>query len=149
MKNIILCDIDGTICEPTEEQAGAAVSENWEAYNKCDFLKNKPRHDIIHLLDALSFKFQICFISSRSEALKEITNKWLQKNIPHNVTKDSFIFMRGSDDYSTPEQLKEKIVNRYIGFDNVALIIDDDTKVLKVFNKYNIPVINTGYFNYR
>lgn len=69
MKKILLCDIDGTICEDIP-------NEEWEK-----MVDAKVYPDALErLLKWYDAGDEIHFFTSRTEEMREVTEKWLKKN---------------------------------------------------------------------
>ncbi len=128
-EEVIIVDIDGTLALHN----GRSPFE----YNKCD--TDLPNIPIINIVNQL--RYRIIIVSGREDYSAEKTKNWLNNN---NVSYND-IYMRKSGDYRKDTIIKKEIYKNYIeGKYNVAMVIDDRPKVIRMWKELNLPVFDVG-----
>ena len=90
-----------------------------------------------------SAHFQIVFLTARNESRKIATKAWFMESFSQLITEkihgmSSKIFMRSKNDYRPAHQVKEDLIKKHIGFENILFAFDDDDKVNEMYAKHGV-----------
>lgn len=104
-----------------------------------------PPHDevITMVLDAINDGFDIIVVTARREEWRAHTSYWLAKNM---VIHDA-LFMRGNKDYRPDYEVKQDILDHIKLFWDVYHAVDDNPKVIKLWEENGIPTTKIGTWN--
>lgn len=151
-KNLILCDLDGNICNINERKLKSTKEDGKINYgiffDPKLILEDKPRLDIMEQvkLKAQENNASILIVSGRAQGDKnnkfksyEATKIWLKK---YNF--DYPILMRNADDYKPDEILKKEFLDLILKNHEIKFAYDDRPKVIRMLRENNINVIDTG-----
>lgn len=139
MKNWIVCDLDGTLCNEAHRSQFAGVE--WDEYHKrC--VDDTPFEDVIRVLDLLTSSIVpigLMIITGRTEPYREVTRQWLDK---HQVHPD-VLFMRPVDNYEKATILKVSQLEGFFGskeaaLEKVLLCLDDSDRVVQAWRDYGL-----------
>lgn len=130
MKNIIICDIDGTLC--TDEHRNHILHEgerNDEAWRKyfdlCD--KDPPVQAVIQLVTCMAYcGHEVHLFTARIERTRKKTIDWLAR---HNVPYSSITF-RPEDSRVQDNILKTAWADKLGGPEKVLFILEDRQRVV-------------------
>ncbi len=129
MKDIIICDLDGTLSLTQHRQH--FLPKDWKSFFEV-CVDDPPNIPVINLLNTLNcIGYKIYIFSGRSEVVKEQTIKWLWK---HKVFYKE-LYMRKADDFRPDNILKKEMFDLYVDKDRLAWIFDDRDKVLQMWRK--------------
>ena len=155
-KEIIVCDIDGTIADLThrlhyiKNPDGTKRSKpDWESFhNICAY--DKPKKRVIHVLHDLydvgrgvgwhGSRRTIYFMSGRNERVRQVTIDWLKKHVvsPSMMRHDGdpHLFMRSEGDRRDDVTVKREMFKK-IGLipDNVVAVLDDRQGVVDMWRE--------------
>ena len=131
LKTIIICDLDGTLCDNSHRNPyNASTCEN-------DLL-NKPVFDVIQGKDVI-------FVSGRHEKYRPQTEKFLNK---HNI-KYITLLMRKDDDNRKDNIIKQEIYETHIKDKyNVLFILDDRQRVVDMWRKNGLTCFQVAEGNF-
>jgi hypothetical protein len=132
MKNIVLCDIDGTIAN-IDHRVHLLKDKpvDWEAFYK-DAHKDAPIHEMLDLIDALFEVYDVNFITARSENERALTNKWLTDKLL--FIRFPCLIMRKNGDHRCDSIVKvERALEEGYTPDRVAFVLEDRTRVVKAW----------------
>lgn len=149
MKDIVLCDLDGTIaliehrlhhvredCNPDP----ANFKPNWDAFFAAckDDLPNKP---VIRVIQRLSDDLRIWITSGRSEDVRAETMLWLRQ---HKVPCDNLL-MRPSKDQTPDDKLKASWIERgLIDVERVLCVFEDRKRVVDMWRKHGLTCFHVA-----
>lgn len=149
-KFIILCDLDGTLCDNDHrqhhiEQDSNDISPDFKKDWKTFFSKaydDPPIVHMLHLLDMLNRDLvEIWITTGRPEDCKYDTIDWLRK---HNVHYDKLI-MRPKGDHTDDGILKPSwLIDGTIPKDRVLFALDDRQRVVDGWRKAGIPCLQVA-----
>ena len=134
MINAIICDLDGTLfdCKWRREK----FLPNFNEFNK-NHIHDKIKKPILEILNKFKETHEIIFISGRNEKFRNTTEDQLQKYI-NNFT----LFMRKDNDFRPDEEIKKEIYfNKIINNYNILFILDDRTKVVKMWRELKLTCL--------
>lgn len=134
MKNIIICDIDGTLC--TDEHRNHLLADpnnrRWDEYFDLCHL-DPPVQAVIQVLTAFrrystgwATPHEIHLMTARVDTVAEKTLDWLKK---HNVPYDSIRF-RPADSRIQDNVLKTMWANELGGPERVLFVLEDRQRVV-------------------
>ena len=83
------------------------------------------------------FYGKIILLTGRSEICEETTRIWVSKNIFEDLSLYSII-MRPKNDWRPAHQVKEDLVEKHIGFENILFAFDDDDQVNEMYKKHGV-----------
>ena len=83
------------------------------------------------------FYGKIILLTGRSEICEETTRIWVSKNIFEDLSLYSII-MRPKNDWRPAHQVKEDLIKKHIGFENILFAFDDDDKVNEMYKKHGV-----------
>lgn len=140
MKNVIIVDLDGTVCDHLHRvhlgQAGV-----WEEYHAA-CVDDEPNEDVATIIRMiLAFvKFDVIFLTGRNEKFRSVTIEWLRK---HRLYSDTLL-MRPDGNYERTEELKLKMLEEYFGNKEIAMerilfALDDTDRIVEAFRNYGLP----------
>ncbi len=143
MKNIIICDIDGTLC--TDEHRNHLLDDpanrRWDEYFDLCHL-DPPVHAVIEVLKVfrcvrntsdelrteslVGKQYEIHLMTARVDTVKQKTIEWLWR---HNVPYDSIRF-RPADSRLQDNVLKTMWANEVGGPEKVLFVLEDRQRVV-------------------
>lgn len=142
MKNIILCDIDGTVANNDHRQHFLEGKKDWDGFFS-ELINDLPINSIIKMLNTEVRKGnEVIFITGRPERYKYSTNLWLKENFSF----DYDLFMRKDRDQRNKLIIKKEIFNEYCKNLNIILCIDNDEELLKQWEELGLKVLNASDF---
>lgn len=102
----VIIDLDGTLANCQHRMHYIeGPKKNWDAFfDNC--LDDSVIHPMLHMMQILSEKYKIVFVTARPEKNRELTTKWLQN---HGIVYDS-LYMRKNVDYNKSPIVKKNIV---------------------------------------
>ena len=83
------------------------------------------------------FYGKIILLTGRSEICEETTRIWVSKNIFEDLSLYSII-MRSKNDWRPAHEVKESLIEKHIGFENILFAFDDDDQVNEMYKKHGI-----------
>lgn len=145
----IICDLDGCLINSAwiwevVKFLNAAQDEAFDIFNR---LANADRNTIdLSLYKYLCFKasggLKIHFLTARSELIEVETINFIQKRTGLIFGKEFTISFCPNNDLSTPAESKAVRLQHFIDSGReIALAIDDEIEVLKMYASKNIPCL--------
>lgn len=127
-KNIIICDLDGTISD---------YSHRVKYYRKGEYKKfnslgknDLPIENICNILRALHSPFtEIIIMTARDESCYGETEKWLRLN---DIPFDKLI-MRPKEDRSPDYECKQRLFQKHVNFSDVWFVLEDRNSVVDMW----------------
>jgi hypothetical protein len=150
-KEIILCDVDGTLADVNhrlhyiKNDDGTLkpyAERDWDSFNEA-CAEDRPNTDVIEVLRSLvrspNGERLVYFLSGRNEVVRDTTVAWLQKYVLPNESKISInkdLRMRKADDRRPDTEVKLEMV-RELGLtpDDVLCILDDRQCVVDMWRE--------------
>jgi len=133
MKEIYLCDIDGTLAD--HEGIRSPYDES-----KVHLDRTLPTCRIINTL--IKSGERVLFFSGRTENCRQATIKWLKDNLFLH-SEEIELYMRASDDKRNDAIIKEELYRKYIeGKYKVIGVFDDRLRVVRMWESLGIFVFN-------
>ena len=144
-ENIIICDIDGTIADIRHRlHYIESKPKDWESfYSDYNLEKDTPFLGIINILKPLNKDTAIFFLTGRHEFSRQITLNWLKKHIAGVY---SFrLYMRLNKNYEKDYIFKFNVLKSIREQFNIVLAIEDRDKVVEMYIRMGIPVLQHKY----
>jgi hypothetical protein len=127
MKNIIICDIDGTIC--TDEHRNyllQAEPKKWDEYFDLCHL-DSPVEAVIRVVNTMIWGgHEVHLMTARVDTVKDKTIEWLKQ---HNVNYSSITF-RPADSRVQDNVLKTLWADKLGGPSRVLFVLEDRQRVV-------------------
>lgn len=144
-KNIVICDIDGTISKPGERLKYLQQEpKDWDSFYE-DCFEDEPIPEMVELVSSIHnrqsgdhYFYEVVFCTGRRESVREKTVAWFEK-----IYKWSFqncrILMRKDGDLRPdtivkPELLREAGIN----FDEIAFVLEDRSCMVKEWRRLGL-----------
>jgi len=161
MKNVIICDIDGTIADvrhrlhyirnPDGSKKKYAEAD-WDAFHAA-CVDDPPFEDVIQIVTDLMFEYaasrsyKLHFLSGRNDTVREETVAWLERHVYENLffMEHAELHMRKANDRRPDHEIKLEMV-RQLGFtpDSVLCIFDDRQSVVDMWRKNGYRVLQVA-----
>ncbi len=136
MKDIILCDIDGTIADNSHRQDLLKNFKDWDSFFS-EMGNDKPIKAIIKKInDDFERGSKIIFITGRPERYREKTFKWLSKYFNFSIE----ILMRNDDDKRNKVIVKEEMLSKFKKGQNIVKVYENDPDLIKLWKKNKLKV---------
>lgn len=152
MKYIVF-DIDGVLadCSHRLKYIQGEDKDYDKFYSKEELWKDKPIKAGINILDAMNkfevmrdnprlteFYGEVIFITGRNEICRDTTSNWLYNNILERPNVSHNLYMRPENDYRPAHEVKESLIEKHIGFENILFAFDDDVMVSEMYNRHGV-----------
>ena len=152
MKNIIVCDLDGTLanCEHRVHHV-RDKPKNWDAFyaGVREDKVNTPVLSILsRFLDYAYAPYNIIFCSGRPERCREDTIWWLDEVA--NIWEPSVmqLLMRKDGDYRADNIVKQEILDAHIAKERVLFVLDDRQQVVDMWRKNGLTCLQVAEGNF-
>lgn len=142
MKYIVF-DIDGVLadCSHRLKYIQGEDKDYDSFYSYDEILKDKPILNLdkilLNIQCAGSSDIDIRFITARNIKSITATAEWLEKYFSIMV-EEGDILMRPEKDWRPAYQVKEDLIKKHIGFENILFAFDDDDKVVEMYKKHGV-----------
>lgn len=148
MKNIIIIDIDDTLCIPNPERMKIANQEtpDWDAFYKTDFLGDEHIDATLDLLDNVGSdgKYAFVFCTSRRERVRYQTERMIDLSLGFCIP--DMVLMRPDDDERPCHILKPYLVRQAgIKFEDIAFVLDDKQSVIDEWNRLGVTTLQVRH----
>jgi phosphoglycolate phosphatase-like HAD superfamily hydrolase len=141
-RKIILCDLDGTLCNCDHRRHFAQVNPpNWDAFNAAHFA-DKAHRDIVWLIQLMNNDdAMVIIVSARSDEFKASTIEWLEKE---GITYED-IFMRKEKDTRADTIVKKEILDEIRKkYGEPYMAIDDRSSVISMWRENGVRAIQVA-----
>lgn len=134
MKNTIVIDLDGTLCNTTHRDH--LIQESWDAFH-AELHNDTVYEETSTLIRLFSFAgYEIILLTGRMEKFRKATEEWL---VDHGIYDYvDHLVMRGNDDYRRAFEIKCEFLETIK--DNVLIMLDDNDKVVEHARNLGIRV---------
>jgi hypothetical protein len=140
VKNIIICDIDGTIADITHRlHFIEGETKDWDGFFKA-CVNDAPYVDIIEILNGLhQDSADIIYITGRSDIVRWETGFWLDKfDAPVGGIR-----MRKAGDFRPDHEIKAEMLQGLTP-DDVWFILEDRDQVVKMWRENGFRVLQVA-----
>jgi len=139
-KNIVICDIDGTVANNDHRQHLLKNFKDWDKFFSQLHL-DKPIYEIIDKVKEFKKNGkEIIFMTGRPKRYQEETEKWLQRYFKFEFK----IVLRDDDDLRNKLEVKEELLNKNIDVERVYCFIENDTQLSLLWNRLGFSVIEVS-----
>lgn len=149
MKYIVF-DIDGVLadCSHRLKYIQGKDKDYDKFYSDEEIMKDRLILDITDIiiafgnLDDYTYvdeedRTRIIFVSGRNRKCLRSTIRWLEKNLNVCIDEDN-LFIYPENDWRPDYQIKEDLIKKHIGFENILFAFDDDDKVNDMYKKHGV-----------
>lgn len=147
MKDIIICDLDGTLCDITHRliHVKPKTKKDWDAFfdGIRDDAVNEPVLRFLWM--AMDFS-EIVFCSGRPERCRADTISWL--NTEAFPFGDCPLYMRKDGDYRSDVIVKQEILDAHIDKDRVLFVLDDRQSVVDMWRRNGLTCFQVAEGNF-
>lgn len=139
-KDVIVVDLDGTLCDCTHRQEYARAKQ-WDQFHS-HLTMDKPHEEVANLIKELSANKIILALTGRNEAFRKLTIDWFREHkLNDNVDR---LVMRPDEDWRPDHELKIALLEKTIGsrdavLERVAFVLEDRDKVVEAYRSYGLP----------
>jgi len=164
MKDTIICDLDGTLCNVDHRLHHVQKTDGNGLKRKADwdaFFAGTPQdtvNDAVHAVlmawlkeeEQSSFKDEqrkVIFCSGRPERCRHDTNMWLINNY-NGPVGDAYLHMRKDGDFRRDDIVKEEILNAHIDKDRVMFVLDDRQQVVDMWRRNGLQCFQVAEGNF-
>ena len=142
MKNIILCDIDGTVANNDHRQHFLEGKKDWDGFfNALD--KDKPIYKTINkIIREHQNGKNIIFLTGRPERYRSSTLVWLEKFFDFNIS----MLMRKNNDQRNKLIIKREIFESNFNNAEIDYVLDNDNELLEMWHEIGISTIDANEF---
>ncbi|MDD5006626.1 MAG: hypothetical protein PHS33_09035 [Candidatus Omnitrophica bacterium] len=141
MKNIVICDVDGTVSEIGDRVKYLKQEpKDWGSFYD-DAFDDKPILETIILIRAISLYYEIIYCTGRRESIRSKTIDWMHKHLCP-VTK---ILMRKDGDLRPDTIVKIELIREAgIDFNDIAFVLEDRACMVKKYRELGLLVYQVG-----
>ena len=166
MKDIIVCDLDGTLCNidhrlhfvqvaegaPRVANSGDIIypRKDWDSFfnGVPNDTVNEP---VLEVLERFQFEgFKIIFSSGRPERCRADTVEWLKKYyFTEREGKLHYeLYMRQDGDFRRDDIVKQEILDKYLDKDRVLFVLDDRDQVVDMWRRNGLTCFQVAEGNF-
>ena len=151
MKNIIVCDLDGTLadCEHRVHHV-RSTPKNWDAFYAGipgDTL-NYPVLSVLNkFVEFEGFRYELIFCSGRPERCRSDTVEWLLNKAC--LSEDEYtLLMRKDGDFRADHIVKQEILDNSIPKERVLFVLDDRQQVVDMWRRNGLACFQVAEGNF-
>ncbi len=144
---VVICDLDGTLCDIEHRLKYVQVSEgekkDWKSFFR-DIPNDTVRTDILDkLMDFEQRGNKIIFVSARPDTYRRETEAWLEK-VLGGYSLHTALIMRSSRDTRDDTEVKSDIYEKYLRHLSITKVFDDRPKVIRMWREKGLEVEDCG-----
>lgn len=140
MKNIILCDIDGTIANNDHRQHFLEGKKDWDGFFS-ELVNDLPIQIIIDkVIQEQSNGKEIVFLTGRPERYRYSTTLWLKEYFDFEFK----LLMRADNDQRNKLIIKKELFEENFVNNKIFLIIDNDKDLLKMWKDFGLTTLDAS-----
>jgi len=137
MKNIILCDIDGTVANNDHRQHFLEDKKDWDGFFEA-LDKDEPIYPIINKVIAENKSGrEVIFLTGRPERYRETTKIWLEKYFDFKLN----ILMRKDNDQRNKLIIKREIFDSNFSYNEISCIYDNDQSLIEMWKSLKLRTL--------
>ncbi len=139
-KNIVLCDIDGTIANNDHRQHFLEGKKDWDGFFS-ELINDEPIYNVISLVnDEYKKGNKIIFLTGRPERYRYSSTLWLKNYFKFKIN----LLMRENNDKNNKLKVKKQIFETNFSPDEILYCIDNDHDLLRQWNKIGIKTLDAN-----
>lgn len=131
----VIVDIDGTVAHMVDRSPF-----EWDKVGN-----DVPDYAIVELVQLLDEDYEIIFVSGRSDACREETNAWLDKNLDMGFYK---LYMRKDGDFRKDAVIKKEIYDSFKDTYDVRFALDDRNQVVEFWRSIGVKCLQVEEGNF-
>ena len=133
-KNIVICDIDGTVANNDHRQHLLQGFKTWDKFF-AHLGEDLPIPEVIEFVINLHNEGRdIVFVTGRPARYEEATRKWLGKYFDFEIK----LFMRQDKDNRNKVEVKKEIFLENFKTEDIFLVIDNDRDLIKMWQSFSL-----------
>lgn len=143
---VVICDLDGTLCDISHRKHFVAVPEgqkkDWKGFFEgipSDTIRDEVKKEVVSSMVYDNAK--IVFVSARPEDYRNITSEWLLRNLGF---EDYTLIMRESGDSRPDTEVKSDIYEKYLKNLQIIKVFDDRPSVIRMWKEKGLNVQDCG-----
>lgn len=148
-ENVILCDLDGTMCKIDHRLKYAKGEEkDWKKFFSLlseDTLREDVRQQLWDRVEATGkeagTRTKIIFVSARPETCRYDTQIWLDA---HYRGPYEALIMREANDKRDDTEVKSDMYKKYLSKLNIMAVYDDRPRVIRMWRELGLAVVDVG-----
>jgi predicted kinase len=147
--NVVVCDLDGTLCDIKHRlQYAKGETKDWGKFFSL-LGKDTLRKDVLDklLATAKEHKAKIVFVSARPETYRYETESWLKIHLQMNGLYAPYyelLIMRDAHDKREDTIVKREIYDKYLSKTKVVKVFDDRPSVIRMWRELGLDVEDVG-----
>lgn len=151
MKNIVLVDLDGTICNVKHRvqyiQKGPQ-KDNTKFHSLHVF--DEPIRPIITLVEIFhSAGYEIVFCSCRFDTELEKTREWIRTHFTNKDLANARLLLRSKLDRREDHEIKPDLLKQAgISFDDIFIVLEDRNQVVKFWRDNGLTCLQVADGNF-
>lgn len=151
-KNVVICDLDGTICDITHRlHYGKGETKNWDLFF-AGIKDDTPRREVLDMVSRTCVEndAHLIFVSARPETYRKESQYW----IVHNTFPLDYVYltehngwlliMRDAHDKRPDTEVKSDIYEKYLKHLNIVKVFDDRPSVIRMWREKGLEVEDVG-----
>lgn len=147
MKNIVLVDLDGTVCNVEHRVQyikKGPLKDNVKFHSLHEF--DAPIEPIITLVEIFhSAGYEIVFCSCRFDTELEKTREWIRIHFYVKELADARLLLRSKLDKREDQEIKPDLLKKAgINFDDIYLVLEDRNQVVKFWRDNGLTCIQVA-----
>lgn len=145
-KDIVICDIDGTISKVGEREKYAKAGD-WEKFYADDF-HDEPIVEVCNLVETLLDKeYEVVFITRRSTQCRQKTENWLRRNIHSKNLQFAALYMPDDENLADNTVIKPELLDKFLLYsgrkmEDIAFALEDDAAMVNKWVEMGITCLN-------
>ena len=133
-KNIVICDIDGTVANNDHRQHLLQGFKTWDKFF-AHLSKDLPISEVIEFVINLHDEGkEVVFVTGRPARYEEATRKWLEKHFNFEIK----LIMRKDQDNRNKIEIKKEIFLENFKSEDIFLVIDNDRDLIKMWQSLSL-----------
>ena len=142
LKNIVVCDIDGTVadCEHRKHYLDGE-KKDWGGFFS-EMSKDEPRFEVYQeaMDTAVANNGELIFVSARPDNYRAVTEAWLK----YYGMDHLHLIMRPAGTKAPDTEVKQKILDKYLKHYNIVKVFDDRPCVIRMWQENGLDVVDVG-----
>ena len=138
MKDIIVCDLDGTLCNIDHRthfvQVAQGERKDWDSFfnGVPNDTVNEPVLEVLDAFKSGQQMYEIVFCSGRPERCRLDTIEWIEAYVGYGYYK---LYMRQDGDFRSDDIVKQEILDKHIDKERVLFVLDDRNQVVDMWRR--------------
>jgi phosphoglycolate phosphatase-like HAD superfamily hydrolase len=136
----IIVDIDGTLADCSHRLHHIrGRRKQWKQFFAAA-TKDKPRVEVLAQVRELARQHSIHLVTGRPAEYRQQTLEWLSYYRVPFVS----LHMRESGDHRPDDVIKQEILDAHFSKENIELVIDDRPRVIRMWQRNGLRVLDVG-----